>query len=89
MSGCDSDSDSSNTKSTTICDPALPACAQEDADQDEVLNQFDDFPLNPRCHEMNNENCLDCGQGCARGLFCQKTVEEGGLPQGECVVSRP
>ena len=70
ISGCDSDPESSGSTPSTLCDPTLPECFQEDADQDGVVNQYDDFPLNPRCSEMNNANCFECGQGCARVLLC-------------------
>ncbi len=70
------------------CVPTDPDCALEDTDGDQILNQIDDFPLDPRCSKLSNENCLACGSGCTSGYFCAKNIENGIFTGGICQLSQ-
>ena len=88
--GCESDSeDTNNDASMSVCSPADPACALQDADRDGVLNSVDDFPLNPNCQTLSQENCTACGVGCPSGLFCARVEENGIFQGGKCEQAQP
>jgi hypothetical protein len=83
--GCTKGADSeTDLPPSTLCEPSDEACALADADNDGVVNQIDDFPLDSTCSTLSNENCLDCGVGCPRGLFCQRRIENGVFLGGYC-----
>ena len=57
----------------SICHPDEPRCASEDFDGDGVPNGRDDFPLDERCSQNDDQHCGRCDFSCGDGERC---VEE-------------
>jgi formylglycine-generating enzyme required for sulfatase activity len=70
------------------CLPTDPDCALEDTDGDNILNQIDEFPLDPNCSKLSSENCTACGQGCSSGYFCARNIQNGLFVGGVCQLSQ-
>ena len=84
--GCKDDQNGDrDPTAASACPPQDEGCGLFDADGDDVLNEADDFPLDPRCQHLSQDSCESCGVPCARGLFCQRKVVGGQFLGGECV----
>ena len=67
-----------------ICFPDDSTCANEDFDDDGVMNKDDHFPTDPSCALRNEQNCSACGVGCDQSEKCSQQGSCESIEQERC-----